>query len=99
MNKIAQEGMTRPMTDGDPDIEYSPLCHKITRDGITVRVEIYRMTTGDDGWSLEVIDQEGASTVWSETFASDTAAYSEFSQTLEQEGIASFAERPSGWAH
>jgi hypothetical protein len=87
------------MTDDDPVIEYSPLCDKITRDGITVRVEIYRMATGDDGWSLEVIDQEAASTVWSETFASDTAAYSEFFRTLEEEGIATFVERPTGTAH
>jgi len=49
--------------EDDPEIEYSPLCEEVTRDGLTVRVQIYRLKNGDSGWSLEVIDQEGASTI------------------------------------
>lgn len=45
------------------EIEYSPLCGDITRDGVTVRVDIYRLTDEPRGWALEVIDHEGASTV------------------------------------
>jgi hypothetical protein len=45
------------------------------------------MVAGDSGWSLEVIDQEGASTVWDDLFATDHGAFAEFSQTLETEGI------------
>jgi hypothetical protein len=74
----------------DPEIEYSPLCEEVTRDGLTVRVQIYRLKNGDSGWSLEVIDQEGASTVWEDLFATDQGAFAEFSQTLETEGIQSF---------
>jgi hypothetical protein len=48
--------------ENDPEIEYSPLCEEVTRDGLTVRVQIYRLKTGNDGWSLEVIDHENAST-------------------------------------
>jgi hypothetical protein len=45
--------------------------------------------TGDSGWSLEVIDQEGASTVWDDLFATDHEALAEFYQTLEAEGVQS----------
>jgi hypothetical protein len=85
--------------DDAPEIEYSPFCGDITRDGITVRVDIYRLTDEPRGWALEVIDQEGASTVWDETFLTDDEAYSEFYRTLEREGIRSFAERPPGRVH
>lgn len=85
--------------DDDPEIEHSPLCGDVAREGITIRVEIYRLAGRNEGWSLEVVDQDGGSTVWDETFASDTEAHAEFHRTLEQEGIRSFAERPSGGAH
>ena len=81
------------INDNDPEIESSRLCGSVTRDGITVRVEIYRLVGRNESWSLEVIDQEGASTVWDETFSKDQDAYAEFSRTLETEGIRSFAER------
>ena len=42
----------------NPEIEFSPFCGSVTRDGITVRVEIYRLAGRGEGWSLEVIDQE-----------------------------------------
>jgi hypothetical protein len=85
--------------DHDHEIENSPLCRSITRDGITVHVQIYRWAGSGDGWSLEVVDQDGGSTVWEETFLSDNEAYAEFCQTLEIEGICSFAERPSVRLH
>jgi hypothetical protein len=78
----------------DPEIERSPLCTSVTRDGITVRVEIYRLAEGGEGWSLEAVDQDGVSTVWSDLFATDQDAYSEFSQALEAEGIRAFAAAP-----
>ena len=82
------------MSEDDPQIAYSPLCGEITRDGVTVRVQIYRLAEGEEGWSLEVIDHEGASTVWDDLFVTDKEAYAEFYRTLEREGIRSFAERP-----
>jgi hypothetical protein len=86
--------------DEDPKIESSPLGGAVTRDGITVRVEIYRLAGSNEGWSLEVINQEnGSSTVWDDLFATDRDASAEFSRTLETEGIRSFAERPSGQAN
>lgn len=79
-----------PMIDDDPEIEESPLCGEVTRDGVTVRIEIYRLVEGDESWTLEVIDHEGGSTVWDDRFATDRDAYAEFYRTLETEGIRSF---------
>ena len=81
------------INDNDPEIESSPLCGRVTRDGMTERVEIYRLAGRGEPWSLEVIDQEGGSTVWDETLANDQDAYAKFNRTLETEGIRSFAER------
>jgi len=85
--------------DDDPKIETSPLCGRVSRDGIAVRVEIYKLAGRSDGWSLEVVDQEGGSTVCDETFSNDKDAYAEFQRTLEREGIRSFAEQPSSRPH
>jgi hypothetical protein len=90
-----QDDGIRNMTD-DPELEFSPLCGSVTRDGVSVRVEIYRLAERDEGWSLEVIDEDDASTVWDDTFATDHEAYAEFARTLELEGIRSFRERPTG---
>ena len=80
------------MTNDDPEIESSPLCGLVERDGLAANVEIYRLA-GDPRWTLEVIDHEDASTVWSETFATDRDAYAEFDRTIEAEGIRWFLEQ------
>jgi hypothetical protein len=87
------------MIDDEPEIERSLLSGTVTRDGVTVQVEIYRIAGSTEGWSLEVIDEENASTVWDDLVATDQEAYAEFYQTLESEGIRSFGERPSGRPH
>ena len=85
--------------DNEVEIEYSPLCGDVTRDGITVSVQIYRLARIGEGWSLEVVDHNGASTVWTELFATDQVAYAEFFKTLETEGIRSFSEETTGRLH
>ena len=86
--------------DNDPELEYSPLCGTVTRDGLTVRVQIYRMAGRSEGWTLEIVDHKGGSTVWDETFATDRVAYAEFFQTLENEGIQTFLDQqPTGKPH
>jgi hypothetical protein len=82
------------MTDTDPEIEYSPLCGEVNWDGLTVRVQIYRIKGGTEGWLLEVVDHTNASTVWDNLFAIDPDAYAEFYEALETEGIRSFSETP-----
>jgi hypothetical protein len=68
----------------------SPLARKITRDGVTVGICIYRGAS-EDGWLLEVEDQDGGSTVWDDRFPSDQAALDEAMQIIETEGIQVFA--------
>lgn len=73
------------MTDDDQYPEHSPLGQSLTRDGKTVRVEIYE--DGEGGWLLEVVDEYGNSTVWDEPFHSDRAALDEALKTIDEEGI------------
>ncbi len=73
------------MYDDDPKIEYSPLCEEVTQDGhgLTVRVQIYRLKTGYEGWSLEVVNREDGSTVWDDLFATDNDALASFPEHLK----------------
>ena len=44
------------------DLIYSKHCQTVSRDGKTVKVEIYG--SGKNDWILEVVDEDGNSTVW-----------------------------------
>jgi uncharacterized protein len=63
----------------------------VRRDGITVRVEIYSLE-GRPGWTLEVVNDKGTSTVWDEPFDTDDAADAAFGEVLAEDGIASFLD-------
>ena len=80
------------------DVEFSPFCGDVSRGGLTVVVQIYRLA-GRNDWSLEVVDRNSFMTVWQQTFETDRAAYSAFVDTLEAEGIRSFSEHAVGWLH
>lgn len=67
------------------ELIHSKYCQSVSRDGKTVRVEIY--SSGKDDWILEVVDEYGNSTVWDEPFSSDDEAFQEFQRTLKEEGI------------
>ena len=68
------------------DLIYSKHCQSISRNGITVRVQIY--SSGKNDWILEVVDEDNNSTVWDDPFPTDDEAFQEFERTLEEEGIA-----------
>lgn len=74
----------------DREIEYSPLSGRVTHDGVTVDVKIYRFAGTDDPWQLEVVDPEGGSTVWNELFRTAKDAHRAFNHAVEEDGIASF---------
>ncbi len=76
----------------------SPFCKEIIEDGTKIQVDIYR---GEDesGWILEVIDEENASTVWDDPFATDQEALDEVMKVIEQDGIRSFLESDPGVTH
>jgi hypothetical protein len=82
----------------DLEIIESPLSGEFTRDGFTVLVEIYRLSDRD-GWALEVADQDKIWTIWKELFATDQAAFSEFTRTIESEGISAFLRPATGNLH
>ena len=73
----------------------SPLSQRVARDGTAVEIEIY--DDGKDGWLLEVVDEFGTSTVWDESFATDSAALAEALKAIDTEGIASvIGSTPAG---
>ncbi len=79
------------MTERDPNIVYSGLSRKVTREGMTVEVVIVRLEHETD-WSLEVVNAANTSTVWDELFATDEAAYAEFERTVAEEGMRTFLD-------
>ena len=83
----------------DRELEYSPLSGIVTRDGISVDVQIYRFAGADEPWQLEVIDHEGGSTVWDYRFASDKHAYRAFNAAVVSEGIRSFVNAQGKLLH
>ena len=79
--------------DDEYKIINSPLSQKITRDGTTIDVLIYR-GEHEAAWILEVVDHAGGSTVWDETFQTEQAALNEVLRTIDDEGIACFLLDP-----
>jgi hypothetical protein len=67
------------------------LCRKLSQDGRRVDVHIYR-GEHEDTWILEVVAEDGSSTVWDERFASDHDALAELNATIMSEGMAAFDE-------
>ena len=78
--------------DDVPEIETSPLSGRLTRAGLTVDVQIYRVADPKERWVLKVIDEQNASTVWHDTFANDRDAYAEFYKTRETDEVGSLVE-------
>ena len=64
------------------ELIYSKHCQLVTRNGQTVKVEIY--SSGKNDWNLEVIDEDNNSTVWDDQFDTDDEAYQEFECTLKE---------------
>jgi hypothetical protein len=79
------------MTEKDPNIVYSGLSRKVTKDGITVEVVIVRLEH-EAAWSLEVVNSASTSNVWDDLFATDEAAYAEFERTVAEEGMRTFLD-------
>ncbi len=61
---------------------------EITRDGKTVRIDVY--PDGEGAWILEIVDQDWNSTAWEETFATAEEAMRIGVEAIEKEGIDAF---------
>lgn len=44
------------------------------------------------GWAMEVVNQQGTSTVWNELFETDDAAFGELRRTVDREGMKKFLD-------
>jgi hypothetical protein len=85
------------MTD-EPKLELSPLSQEVSSGGRTVNVEIYRLE-GDTSWALEVVDEHNNSTVWDDTFETESAALTEAKKTILSEGVNSLVGPEDGKSH
>lgn len=79
--------------DDEPPLIASKHNGFVTKDGITVQVQIYRLP--HTKWTLEVVDPENNSMVWDDEFATDDDAHAEFLRTVETEGITSLLYAPN----
>lgn len=70
----------------DPKLIDSDLSQSFIVDGHRFEVEIYRLE--DTKWTLEVVDETRASTVWDEEFDTDEAALTAFHEFIDAEGAA-----------
>jgi len=75
----------------DPNIVSSGLSRRVAIEGHTLQVDIYRLET-DHSWSLEIVDEDGTSTVWEDLFPSDQAALDEALKAIEKEGLSGFRD-------
>ncbi|MEM7778206.1 MAG: hypothetical protein AAF732_21690 [Pseudomonadota bacterium] len=62
-------------SDADDTLVLSDLCRRVTMDGVTLEITIFR-SKGDRDWMLEIADGSGDATFWTEAFWSDTQALS-----------------------
>lgn len=86
-----------PTTPEEPHIEESPLSQRLTRNGVSVSVEIYG--DGEGQWILEVVDEENASHVWDDRFPSDHEAFVEALRALDEEPLEFAARDGSSSTH
>ncbi|KOF13562.1 MULTISPECIES: hypothetical protein [Ensifer] len=87
------------MTQTEEDLELSELSGEFADDDVVVHIRISRPTGSNLDWTLEVIDEEGYSTVWEDSFPTDREAYEEFLATIERDGIHTFTEHPVQTLH
>tara|TARA_R110001592_G_scaffold224197_1_gene479759 strand:- start:1291 stop:1551 length:261 start_codon:yes stop_codon:yes gene_type:complete len=64
----------------------SPLSRDLFSGNQSVRVEIYKLE-GESRWCLEVIDEYNNSTVWDDTFETDSDALNEAQRIIRDDGI------------
>ena len=80
------------MEERDPNIIHSGLSRTVTLQGASVEVKIYRLEH-DPKWAMEVVNENGTSTVWDNLFDTDEEALQAFQLALDEEGIDAFLDR------
>ena len=80
------------MKQREPNLIRSGLSGTVTKDGVSIEVDIVRLED-EPSWSLEVVNSSGTSIVWDDLFSSDEEALAEFQGTVAEEGIQTFLDR------
>jgi hypothetical protein len=75
----------------EPVLVYSSRNGRVTRDGITVEIAIYKHED-DAEWLLEVVNAKGTSIVWDDTFPTVDDAYAAFEEVVAEEGMTAFLD-------
>ncbi len=78
----------------EPNLIVSGASRRIVEDGVAFKIDIYKLENGD-GWSLEVVTEDGTSIVWDDVFDDDQAAFEEAVTTIRNEGSGAFANGSS----
>ncbi|THK34645.1 hypothetical protein EHS39_29400 [Ensifer sp. MPMI2T] len=87
------------MPESEQQYEFSEFSGEFVDDDVMVTIGIYRPAGTNDDWTLEVVDQEGYSTVWDDLFATDREAFDEFLATIQRDGIRSFLDQSIHTVH
>ncbi|MFY1707407.1 hypothetical protein [Tritonibacter scottomollicae] len=74
----------------EPNLVISSASQRIVEDGMSFTVDLYKLE-GGDGWSLEVLTEDGTSIVWDDLFEDDRTAFEEAISTIRSEGAVAFA--------
>ena len=77
----------------EPELVYADRNGSLTRDGITVDISVYKLAS-DPEWVLEVVNANGTSIIWEETFATADAAFIAFDEAVEEDGMETFLDDP-----
>jgi hypothetical protein len=75
--------------EDEPNLVTSSKSQRVVVDGYPFSIEIYRLEEQKE-WTLEVVDADGTSHVWDETFKSDQDAHTEAVKELEAKGAVPF---------
>jgi uncharacterized protein len=75
----------------EPQLIYSARNGRVTRDGVTVEVSVYKFEH-DTEWQLEVVNEKGTSIVWQDAFTSVDAAFAAFEEVVAEEGMTAFLD-------
>ena len=75
----------------DPNLVISGLSQRTSVDGHKLQIEIVRLEH-ETNWSLEIVDEDGTSTVWDDLFDTDQAALDEAFKVIREEGLSAFRD-------
>ncbi|MBL6426569.1 MAG: hypothetical protein HOY44_03460 [Maritimibacter sp.] len=79
------------MTNDDPAVIRSSKSQRVLVDGFPFQIEILRLDQDAD-WTLEVVDPDGTSHVWDDTFKTDKSARDEAIRALQVGATAFMAD-------